>query len=426
VKGALGTEVEGNKVKINGSVEYTGETKVREWGELEIGGAFGVSGVADFGPKKEGEEEAENSAEAKGGTVGEAALKGVVHRWENDHPDPILKSVDIVAEAGGEGPKKEDKAGAGSYSLGVGVKLSFEGGLEVSGKLTLVKLGSEGGSDPATGGARGEGFHLEGPELEGEVKNDVSLAEIMKGEEGASFGQDVRWDGKATFAGKATLKPDKKWLAAQVAERVAPETAARVGAAAGDVGAAVQNILASGPALVGILGAYITVKATLATLEQGDEEKRVASAALAAIEGYETGFMSGIGIEMSGGDPAWYADAKGKGASAKSAIIAKIRSDPRFAQYNFSDAELAAAIEEGIKGHRDEFLTELHARVKPQIAALYIEKWHESLGWWEKTFTNEEKSGERNIRTRMGISDLGELPKPQIGEPPSAAPAGHE
>jgi hypothetical protein len=418
VSGAFGTEVEGNEVKISGSAEYTSETKVGEWGDLEIGGAFGVTGLVDFGPKKEEKEDAENSAEAKKGAVGDVALKGAVRWWENEHSDPILKSVDIVAEAGGKGPEKEKQApGAASYGLGVGVKLSFEGGLEVSGKLTLVKLESKGGSDPATGGARTHGFDLEGPELEGEVKNDISLAEIIKGQEGASFGEDVKWNGKATFAGKATLKPNKEWLAAQAVERT------RIGAAAGDVGTAVQSILASGPALVGILGAYITIKATLATLEQGDEEKRVANAALAAIEGYETGFMSGIGIEMSGGDPAWHADAKGKGAGAKTAIIAKIQSDPQFKQFSFSEAELAAAIEEGIKGNRDEFLTELHARVKPQIAALYIEKWHESLGWWEKTFTNEEKSGERNIRTRMGISDLGELPKPQIGEPASA---GHE
>jgi hypothetical protein len=37
------------------------------------------------------------------------------------------------------------------------------------------------------------------------------------------------------------------------------------------------------------------------------------------------------------------------------------------------------------------------------VAKASITKWRSGLGWATKTFTNEETSGERNIRTRAGM-----------------------
>lgn len=72
----------------------------------------------------------------------------------------------------------------------------------------------------------------------------------------------------------------------------------------------------------------------------------------------------GLGWGGAGGDPKWFADGQQKGAAAKAAFV---------------------------------------ARVKPQIAGTYVSKWKAGLGWATKTFTNEEGSGERNIRTRAGM-----------------------
>ena len=420
--GVPGVEVVGNQVKLGGVVQYMSDPqRVSDWGELRIGGTFGFNGFVDFGgvPTPPGRTWQDNTAQAKKGSVKELALRASLRVFESEAAHPVLEAVDIEPEVGAGGAPKGEPGGS-SFALAVGVKLKFSQGLKVGAKVNLVKVATKGGPSPETGGAAPAAFEVQGPALEGEIKRDLPLAKIFTGK---PFGEGVKYDGIVTFSGKGTLQINKTKLAAEIVKKVGSDVLQRYLSAAADVGQAVRNILASGPAVVGILGAYITIKATLATLEEGDEERRIADAASAATDGYVAGFMNGIGLGMSGGHPAWFADAKAKGAAAKAAIVTKIQTDPQLQQFQFSREELMGAIDEGLQAHKDEFHKELYGRVKPQIAALYIQKWKANLSWWEKTFTNEEKSGERNIRTRMSLPYSGELPTPEIGEPPPG-PAG--
>jgi hypothetical protein len=206
---------------------------------------------------------------------------------------------------------------------------------------------------------------------------------------------------------------------AQLAQSAAARAAGAESAAAGAQGAggaiqsvarALSNIGKSGPAMVGIFGAYVTIKATLATLEDAAEERRVGDAIVAATDGYVAGFMAGVGWTMAGGDPAWSADGQAKGSAAKDALVAKAKADPALRKYDIGPDEVLLQI----RDKRDAFHGELYASVKPQIASLYLKRWRENLGWATKTFTNEEEGGERRIRTRAGMPDTGGLPEPKL------------
>jgi hypothetical protein len=198
---------------------------------------------------------------------------------------------------------------------------------------------------------------------------------------------------------------------AAAAEGAAAQTGAR--AALQTVARAVANISKSGPAMVGVFGAYVTIKATLATLEDAAEERRVGDQIVASTDGYVAGFMAGVGWKMQGGDAAWFADGQSKGAAAKEALVAKVKADPVLAKYDIGPDEVLLHITD----RKDAFHSELYAAVKPQIASLYLKKWRENLSWATKTFTNEEEGGERRIRTRAGLPDTGALPEPKPGGP---------
>jgi hypothetical protein len=204
---------------------------------------------------------------------------------------------------------------------------------------------------------------------------------------------------------------------AQLAQSAAARAAAAEGAAAAPssgaaavqmVGRALSNIATSGPAMAGIFGAYVTIKATLATLEDAAEERRVGDAIVAATDGYVAGFMAGVGWTMAGGDPNWLADGQSKGSAAKDALVAKAKADPALKKYDIGPDEVLLQI----RSKREAFHAELYASVKPRIASLYLQKWRENLSWATKTFTNEEEGGERRIRTRAGMKDTGALPDP--------------
>jgi hypothetical protein len=56
-----------------------------------------------------------------------------------------------------------------------------------------------------------------------------------------------------------------------------------------------------------------------------------------------------------------------------------------------------------ILDRKDALHAELYKAVKPRIGKAYLDSWRAGLGWMTKTFTNEEESGERRIRTRAGL-----------------------
>jgi hypothetical protein len=236
------------------------------------------------------------------------------------------------------------------------------------------------------------------------AKLEEVLARLARGEITAAEAEaEMAAAGEgATAAGEGTAAAGEAAAGGQSAS-AAIQTVAR----------AVANIAKSGPAMVGILGAYVTIKATLATLEDAAEERRVGDQIVSSTDGYVAGFMSGVGWRMQGGDPAWFADGQSKGAAAKDALVAKVKADPVLSKYDIGPDEVLLHITD----KKDQFHGELYGAVKPQIASLYLKTWRENLGWATKTFTNEEAGGERRIRTRAGLPDTGALPEPKIAGP---------
>jgi fatty acid synthase, bacteria type len=222
--------------------------------------------------------------------------------------------------------------------------------------------------------------------------------------------------------GEITLAEAEAEMAAAESGAAAAGEGAAGAAAQGGARAALQgvaralaNISKSGPAMAGVFGAYVTIKATLATLEDAAEERRVGDQIVASTDGYVAGFMAGVGWSMQGGDAAWYADGLAKGTAAKDALVAKAKADPALQKCDIGPDEVLLQIRE----RREAFHSELYATVKPQVASLYLKKWRENLSWATKTFTNEEEGGERRIRTRAGMPDTGALPEPGMSPPPT-------
>jgi hypothetical protein len=215
------------------------------------------------------------------------------------------------------------------------------------------------------------------------------------------------------------------WVTEELKKKLAQIADGELTAAEAAGGATVEaEAVTAAGALVGLAAAFgilataaVVLTPAIATLSEGATERRVGDQIVAATDGYVAGFMNGIGWSMSGGDPAWFADAKAKGAAAKAAMVAKVKADPRLKHFAIGPDEVMLVI----ASRREAFHKALYAQVKPQIASLYISRWKESLGRIEKFFNpNIEQTGERNIRTRAGLSDRGPLPEPNVGAPPGS------
>src|SRR4029078_2220522 len=138
-----------------------------------------------------------------------------------------------------------------------------------------------------------------------------------------------------------TIEPDAAALALEIAKRWLPKLA---GQAVGKVAQTASEVLASWPAMVGAAGAYITVKSTLASLQDASDIKNVANAAQKAVYGYAGGFSSAVGCKDVAGDPAWHAQGAADGQRLLNDQLNKIHGLPQLAQYNFTPDELRGAL----------------------------------------------------------------------------------
>lgn len=403
----LTLEAQGNKVKVEVLGDFpVGEPIKLKYATYKVSVNFGGSFEVAFpgGPEPQPGESPPPTKELKP-VAKEAALKYAKRVWEKKKGTlGSVESIDFVSGIGGKRGGEEVGGGHGGESgFAVGIKIKLAGNIELSGILNVVKL-----AEPKSSKGMAMPFEIQGPSLEGGGKIELPAV------------KDHPWGGyKLTGSGVFGLtiiaEPVYTEIAIELMEKYAPQLLQRLGMTALQ---AVRNIMASGPALIGFLGAYITVKATLATLEDWSEEKRVVQAANQACAGFRTGFMTGLGVEMSAGDPAWYTHGAEQARAALMAQVTKIQAHPLFKPFNFTELELIKAMKDGIRGTPGPFM-KLAQENEPRIKALYIQQWRQNLTWAQKTFTSTE-SAERRIKYMLGL-DIDE-PLPEAAEPPPAEP----
>jgi hypothetical protein len=238
-----------------------------------------------------------------------------------------------------------------------------------------------------------EGGKIEVKVLEVNAKESLGLWSIPEGTTWNGF----KVSGGLTLDLSLLIKPDKTAIAAKIAQKYAVQLFGR--AAASNAGTAVAEIMASLPALVGIVGGYITIRSTLASLQDTDDMWAVAAAAEQAVYGYAGGFSAAVGGKNVAGDPAWHASGAGDGQRMLGEQVAKIQAMPEFAQHNFSAEEIRGAIMEKAAG--DAIYDAVYGGSFARIKETYVQVWKAQLGTFQKLFTNTD-GDERDLRARMG------------------------
>jgi hypothetical protein len=221
------------------------------------------------------------------------------------------------------------------------------------------------------------------------------------------------------------IEPDKKRLAIWLAGKVGPSLLERlgIGASAGTMLRAIGGIMASAEANIGIFAAYITVKATLATLQKGDDMNATYAQAMDACYGYKSGFKRAVtGVASGSGDPAWVNQGVTDGTRALQRQITEVQQ--KFSAWNFQPDEIKTAMQEAF-GKDAEMQRQLGLMIENNawwaIKADYIDAWRKKRGFFEKIFTNTD-SDEDMLAVKLGFPGKNEVPPPTDG--PVSAEAG--
>jgi hypothetical protein len=196
-----------------------------------------------------------------------------------------------------------------------------------------------------------------------------------------------------------TITPDKSALALEAMKRLAPQL---LRAGAGTVAKGAAEVLASGPALVGMLGGYVTIKATLASLADWKDMKDAASAAERAVQGYAGGFSAAVGGKSVAGDAKFFQQGRADGAR----MLGDASEETR--------RTLTARLQQNASAVYDA----IYSSTAPSIKEAFVERWKANLTGFQKTFTKTE-SDERRLRTRMGLKDRAPSAAAAAPEPPA-------
>jgi hypothetical protein len=373
--------------------------------KCEAQGEVKVAGQLTLSPTSDAEQDKKASAAEAMAAGKDLARK---HFDADAKPDGVIESVDyeLVEKKAKPSPKLENGSGKLEASFAPTVKLKLRGGAEVAVGVTILQL--EQGAD---------GLKVE----VGTIKASESLPLYTIPDGTLWNGFKVTGDLKLEF--EFTLKPDKAAIAAELVQRFGPQLLAKsgLGTAGGMVGTAAKaaaEIMGSLPAMVGIAGAYITVKSTLASLGDARDIKNVAAAAERAVQGYAGGFSGAVGGKKVAGDPAWNAQGAADGARMLDDQIAKVAQAlrARAAAEGFAELspdEIRAVMMERIGGEAREIYDAVYTGAGPRIKEAYVKAWRDNLSTWQKLFTNTE-SDERYLRTRMGVAK-------KAGDKPTAA-----
>ncbi len=347
----------------------------------------------------------DKSGKPNPGIADEVALKLVHKLWDSDLMEKSSLAGPPELEFGASGSRaKGGEQTDGSASIGIGIKFKFKGGESVSGKLTLLKVG----------GAKAEDGELPLPFSVDVLVGSLSLNVPCKvGEEmigGAKVSADLG------LGVNITIKPDKMELAKEALKKFAPQILQRLGLSAFE---AVRGILASGPALIGILGGYIQIKALIASLEDAAEMKQIARDAENGAAGYASGFVTGLGgtraVSGTGlAGMAWMMDGIQAGAAAKVGVIQRIMGEPTiqaiFAGYGISIDDVIPEVEAMIEQRAGEIYDVAYRRAEPAIAAQYYHKWRKSRSFADEHLGGNVERHDRELRAMLGLPAEGDIP----------------
>lgn len=413
-KGSVGGGISTTGVKFSPEVELYKNTKKTQYVDIDY--ELGLAGEVEM---TWSEDPASIGVEGKaGGGAKEGAMKTKIPVWQEEakkEADKQAKSllekhvnivaVDVELEAPKFGSEKEDGGSKGSSSMGVTLVLKSEAGSEYKPFVSLYSSETKGGETDISGPGAG-------------IEVAIQLTPTdWKGAPGLAGIKEI--SGKVQLKGKLTFKPNYAQIAKKGIEKYGEAWVRRFAAHA------LQRALAAvvySPVTFAV-GALVSVAATWAALNDAQDIKDAANAAVKASWGYRSGFMAGIGVPgQSGGDATWMAHGMNIGKAAMGQVVTTILADPEIQSYGFTEKELTDAIRDKVKEKQEWFSRELYNAVDPKIKALAVRKWREykkSLWWYPDAYVDKD---EKYLRTRLGLPMSGPLDEGSIPEP-SAPPS---
>jgi hypothetical protein len=215
------------------------------------------------------------------------------------------------------------------------------------------------------------------------------------------------------------VEPDLKRLAIWIAGKAGPALLERlgIGVTASTLLRAVAGAMSSTEFNIGVFAAYITVKATMATLQKGDDIQATTKQAMDACYGYKSGFkFAATGVDNNkAGDAAWYGQGINDGNAALQAQATKLQQ--QFSGFNFQPQEIMNAIREKFAS-MPEMQNQLGLMIQdnawPSIKSAYIAAWRKKRGVLEKFFTNVD-SDEDKLAVNLGFKGRSDVPPPRDG-----------
>jgi hypothetical protein len=365
------------------------------------GGAAPKEGAPKEGAPKEGaapKEKEGGGGPSAGGEVSPKAQGAAIKCTQeiaNEHckGNGDIESIEFEEEASG-GNEKKDKAA----KLGGKIAVKLKGGLQAYVDCELLAIKD----------------HKDGP-----IPFDVNIFKVtvvpMKVDVplGDKVVDDFKVSGNASLEVGGDLEPDKTRLAILLAGKAGPALLEKlgVGAAGSTMLRAIAGMMASAEFNIGAFGAYITVKATLATLEKGDDIQATTKQAMDACYGYKNGFKLGVfGTGGKDGDAAWMTIGFNDGNVALQKKAQEVQQ--KYASWNFELNEVLQAMRDQLATKAD-LQQQLGLTVEhtawPGIKSAYIAAWRSKRGVVEKALTNTE-SDEDKLAVNLGFKGRSSVP----------------
>jgi hypothetical protein len=278
------------------------------------------------------------------------------------------------------------------FDISVGVIARCRGGKLLRGTVHLLQASRGSGT-----GARVGVLVLSGTEeipvtIQREI-NGVMVTGALK----LSFGFSIRPDVMA------------------ILKLVAPHLLRSIGLeAAGQVAAE----LTGGPVAIAVLGAYITLKATAASLKDWDDMRSVAAAAKAAVDGYVGGFLSAAGGPDFKGDASYHEQGAADGSRLLESLVQQALQEPTARAQHLTADDVRKAIRAGVAQNPDPLNAHIRAQVEVRIKESFLQGWRSSRTIMSQLATDIE-SHENKLRVLMGLPPRPD-PKPATATPKPA------
>jgi len=253
-----------------------------------------------------------------------------------------------------------------------------------------------------------------GPHGGGEIA--INLVPPMLGK--IALAEGLNFVGTLKGKGTVTVRPNWTAIAAKAAQRYGPAF----------LGQALRGAAASGgwvaSGLIG--GGMATIVGYYEFMQEIGELRQLRRDVEAAVPGYATGFMTGIGASgYSGGDAGWAAYGQGRGYAAfakglqdMKTRLAQLAQTHNLDASTITDEELTEIFKASIQKNAEKIYSQLYNAVKTPIGVLHYNKYKE-------THDLDTRGDEMHARAFAGVPADGPLPDPfQQTEVPMETPGG--